>query len=120
LAEWARAFAFPAHFGRNWDAFNEYLTDLDWLPAQCYVAIVSDASDVLPHDDASFATFVELLNFAVTEWATPQQGEWTRRAIAFRVLFHTMAEHEGRVRTRLQHAGVDPITLSLRDALGSS
>ena len=83
LAEWARAFAFPPYFGHNWDAFEECLTDLDWLPAQCYIAIVSDTRDVLPQDDASFATFVELLGHVATEWATPQQGERTHRQLRF-------------------------------------
>jgi hypothetical protein len=120
LAEWARAFAFPPYFGHNWDAFEECLTDLDWLPAQCYIAIVSDASDVLPQDDASFATFVELLGHVATEWATPQQGERTHPSIAFRVLFHTASAQQVRVRTRLRRIGVDPIDIPLRNSLGSS
>ena len=118
LAEWARAFAFPASFGHNWDAFRDGLTGLDWLPARCYIAIVSDTGDVLPHDDAAFATFIAVLEATAAHWATPRPGPGGRPSLAFRVLFHTIAEHEGRVRARLQHAGVDPVPL--RDALDSS
>jgi len=31
LARVAKAFKFPHAFGRNWDALNDYLTDLSWL-----------------------------------------------------------------------------------------
>ena len=120
LAEWARAFNFPEYFGHNWDAFNDCLTDLDWLPAECYIAIVSDSGDVLPDDDASFATFIKALWSAATTWATPETGDWARPAIAFRVLFHATAKHEERVRARLQRVGVDLRVLSARDMLDSS
>jgi hypothetical protein len=42
----AHAFALPAATGRNWDAIEEALADLEWLPARGYILIVSDA-DVL-------------------------------------------------------------------------
>jgi len=119
LGEWARAFAFPSYFGHNWDAFDECITDLDWLPAYCYIAIVSDASTVLPYDDAAFAIFIRVLRSAAIAWSTPQDGEWARPSIAFRVLFHTMMEQEIRVRARLQHTGVDPIVLPLPGASDS-
>ena len=32
LNEFARVLAFPPHFGRTWDALEDCLTDLDWLP----------------------------------------------------------------------------------------
>jgi len=114
LAEWAHAFGFPSYFGHNWDAFYECITDLEWLPAHCYIALVTDASAVLPHDEAGFVTFIEVLNSAATEWATPQEGEWARPAVAFRVLFRTDVAQEDHVCARLQYAGVDPSPMSFK------
>jgi len=37
---YAAALRFPKYFGRNWDAFEECLGDLSWLPAERPVVIV--------------------------------------------------------------------------------
>src|SRR5689334_22788168 len=47
LAEFARSLGFPADSGRNWDAFEELLASLDWLPAKGYLLIVTDADELL-------------------------------------------------------------------------
>src|SRR3954465_4610196 len=39
FTEIARELAFPGHFGRNWDAVYDCLTDLNWLPAEGYVLV---------------------------------------------------------------------------------
>jgi hypothetical protein len=40
LAVFAEKLRFPKYFGWNWDAFEECLKDLSWLPADQGVAIV--------------------------------------------------------------------------------
>ena len=39
FTEMSRVLHFPDYFGRNWDAVNDCLTDLSWLPAEGYVLI---------------------------------------------------------------------------------
>lgn len=45
--EFAAAWRFPYYFGENWDALDECLTDLEWLPAQSYLALVINAVHLL-------------------------------------------------------------------------
>src|SRR5262245_22968403 len=48
----ARALEFPAGSGRNWDALEELLIDLEWLPARGYVLVVTQADQVLADSPA--------------------------------------------------------------------
>ncbi len=87
LAEFAKAFDFPEYFGHNWDALEECLTDLEWLPAKGYVVLLSDAELVLTKAEADeWATLVEVLNDAGEAWGTGQAGLGTRRATPFHML----------------------------------
>src|SRR6266852_9437625 len=45
--EFAAALQFPSYFGENWDAFDECLTDLDWLPAEGYVLLITNSTHLL-------------------------------------------------------------------------
>lgn len=42
----ATALQFPAYFGRNWDALDECLRDMTWLPSKGYVLIVRDVGQL--------------------------------------------------------------------------
>jgi hypothetical protein len=86
LAEFARALKFPADSGRNWDAFEELLADLEWLPAKGYLVIVTDADELLAEDPDDYDTFIEITKDVAKEWATPRRGESARPAVPFHVL----------------------------------
>src|SRR5258708_36947570 len=45
--EFAAALQFPCYFGENWDAFDECLTDLTWLPAEAYVLLIVQSIQLL-------------------------------------------------------------------------
>lgn len=45
LREAAEAMNFPAYFGHNWDAFDECIRDLSWVPAQKYI-VIFDRPDI--------------------------------------------------------------------------
>ena len=51
LDEFSRVFSFPDYFGHNWDALEECLADLDWVPAKGYLVLVTDADQVLTKPD---------------------------------------------------------------------
>ncbi len=87
LTECARALDFPDYFGHNWDALEECLTDLEWLPAKGYILLITDAGCVLPNDEEEYETFLEILRDAGEAWGNGQAGMGARRATPFHVLF---------------------------------
>jgi len=56
---------FPEYFGRNWDALEECLRDLAWLPAGC---VVIDHEGLPPLDSQSLRTYLSILKGAVEKW----------------------------------------------------
>jgi Barstar (barnase inhibitor) len=87
LTECARALDFPDYFGHNWDALEECLADLEWLPAKGYILLLTDAAQVLPDDEDEYETFLEILSDAGEAWGNGQAGTGARRATPFHVLF---------------------------------
>jgi RNAse (barnase) inhibitor barstar len=83
FAELAKVMEFPDYFGHNWDALEECLADLEWLPAKGYVLVFTDAELILPDDEDEFATFVEVLNDAGEAWAAADSG---KRAKPFHIV----------------------------------
>ncbi len=76
LAEFARALSFPDYFGHNWDALEECLVDLDWLPARGYIIVVTEAEQVLTKldDEDDYETFIDILSEAGEAWSGKRSG----------------------------------------------
>lgn len=106
--EWAAALQFPYYFGENWDAFDECITDLEWLPARGYVFAITLTDLLLRDADEDLQVLVRLLEKASAEWATPQENdqESQRQAVPFHILFHCEPENEVITCNRLERAGV--------------
>jgi hypothetical protein len=94
--EFARVLAFPPHFGRNWDAFEDLLNDLEWLGATGYLIAVTEAQAVLGRREADYATFVAILEAAGREWAAPRTAGVPRPAIPFHALLTVTPRHLAR------------------------
>src|ERR1051326_1670912 len=45
--EMAAALQFPSYFGENWNALDECLNDLEWLPGDAYVLVFERSPEVL-------------------------------------------------------------------------
>ena len=85
LAECARAFEFPGGSGSNWDAFEEMLADLEWLPATGYLLIVTDADELLADHPDDYRTFIGIVEDVAREWATPRRGDPGHAGVPFHV-----------------------------------
>jgi hypothetical protein len=96
LDEFARALDFPAHFGRNWDAFEDCLNDLSWIEADGYLIVITDAHAVLARAPDEYATLVTILEAAGREWATPRTAGVPRAATPFHVLLAVTARNRAR------------------------
>jgi len=105
--EFAAALQFPYYFGENWDALDECITDLSWLPADAYILLITDAQSVLSEEDESqLNTLVAVLQGAGDEWGRPVETSepWARPAVAFHVLFQCDEAHRQAVMSRLEAA----------------
>jgi hypothetical protein len=68
LDEAARAMRFPPYFGRNWDAFEECITDLSWAEAPGYVLIYDHASILVAQHPEAWNVAYAIMADAVQTW----------------------------------------------------
>ena len=75
----SQALQFPEWFGYNWDAFNDCLRDLEWLPGKGYVLIL--------HDSKSFWTqATDVAGNLVETWLFCTEY-WQERKVPFHLIF---------------------------------
>jgi RNAse (barnase) inhibitor barstar len=65
----AVAMKFPDHFGGNWDAFYDCLTDLEWMDAPGYVIYFDHTDAFEQHHESQLETVIELFQDAADYWA---------------------------------------------------
>lgn len=111
FTEFARALGFPDYFGHNWDAMEECLADLEWLPAKGYVLLITDAHAVLPGDEDEYETVLEILSDAGEAWSKGQAGGGGN-AIAFHTLFAVSEQEE----SKKKHWGLEPAPAAERSS----
>lgn len=63
----AAAMSFPSYFGNNWDAFEECVTDLEWIAAQPRVLIYDHVSTFFEQNSKEWKTASGILAEAVEE-----------------------------------------------------
>lgn len=64
----ATALDLPEHFGRNWDALEECLLELDGIEAKGYVLLYDHIDGLLAAHPDQFTTLLEVLRDAVESW----------------------------------------------------
>lgn len=68
LDSFATALSFPDYFGKNWDAFNDCITDMMWLPAPGYVLLYDNVSHFAVSQPKDWSTARSLLTQAASYW----------------------------------------------------
>ncbi len=112
--EFAQRLDFPDYFGHNWDALEECLADLEWLPSKGYVLLITDAEAVIPNDEEEYETFLEILNDAGEAWSKGQTA--SGQSAPFHVFF-AVSEQKKLQRT---HWGLEEIFPTARDTHGKT
>jgi hypothetical protein len=75
----APAMKFPDYFGNNWDALDECLGDMNWMPASGYLLILYDATKGWSDNPYVLGRFV-------TIWLEAAKY-WTGRQTPFHLVF---------------------------------
>jgi RNAse (barnase) inhibitor barstar len=104
--EFSRALDFPDYFGHNWDALEECLADLEWIPAKGYVLLVTEAQAVIPEDEEDYETLLEVLSDAGEAWSKGQTADGRRAP--FHVLF-AVSQHE---KNKRKHWGLKELPVN--------
>jgi len=112
--EFAQALDFPDYFGHNWDALEECLADLEWLPAKGYILLITDAEAVLPQDEEEYETFLEILDDAGEAWS---KGQTVNGQSAPFHVFFAVAEHK---KSQRSHWGLEEILPTTRETHGTT
>jgi hypothetical protein len=108
--EFSSQLDFPSYFGRNWDALDECLADLNWLPGSAYVLLIEHARYTLDNEPPSqLETFFRIIECVAKEWATPVNNYefWDRPEIAFHLVLHEVPDHFPALTVLLQKSGIN-------------
>ena len=79
LALVAKAMQFPLYFGQNWDALDECLADMTWLPAKGYVLLLDQA-------DALWQCATHTAGRLVESWLVSAEL-WAEENVPFHLVF---------------------------------
>lgn len=112
--EFAQVLDFPDYFGHNWDALEECLADLEWLPAKGYVLLITDAEAVIPQDEEEYETFLEILDDAGEAWSKGQTANG--QSAPFHVFFMVTEEKKA----QRPHWGLEEILPTACEAHGAT
>jgi RNAse (barnase) inhibitor barstar len=99
--ECGAALQFPEYFGENWDALLECLTDLEWLPGDAYLLLVTDSHLLLAREPVGqLAALLEVLQNAAQDWARAEDSQGTPRP--FHIVFQCAPDGAAALEARIR------------------
>lgn len=101
--ECGAAMQFPDYFGENWDALLDCLTDLEWLPGDAYLLVVTQGDLVLDREADQLRALLEVWENAAEEWAKAQDSQGVPRP--FHIVFQCAPDREAPLRARVHNTG---------------
>jgi RNAse (barnase) inhibitor barstar len=75
----SQVMAFPAYFGRNWDALEECINDLSWWDSQGFILLFANTDKFINSSPGDFDKFVRI--------AADASESWGAEGIPFHVIF---------------------------------
>jgi len=97
IQEIAAALQFPYYFGGNWNALDECIKDLEWLPSKVFILGITRSELVLSQgsDDDQLA-FGRLLRETCEIWSAPydEDKEWGRPGRPFHIVMQCQDEEQ--------------------------
>jgi hypothetical protein len=99
---------FPLYFGENWNAFNDCITDLDWLVSDAYILLIS-SPELLLHEAEreDLAILLRSLARANESWVLPPDSALRdRHPTGFHVVFQGL-DRAGRIARILAELDMD-------------
>ena len=89
--ELAAVFQFPDYFGKNYNALDECITDLEWLPAEGYLFMVKNSAHLMIEESGDdLRVLLRILDEAGKEWADPYIEWWAEKREG--LPFHTILQ----------------------------
>jgi RNAse (barnase) inhibitor barstar len=102
--EFGAALQFPWYYGENWAALDECINDLDWIRAEVYILVVTDAQEILAKESREqFCSLINLLGEAAREWNSPPDDE-CRQPVPFHIILQCTETDKEEVIANLQAA----------------
>lgn len=90
LRELALLLSFPDYFDPNWDALEECLQDLEWLPFQGLLLVIEHAGHVLPEEPNERRTWLSILRATGRHWAAQRPRRSFRTILSVQGGAHTL------------------------------
>jgi RNAse (barnase) inhibitor barstar len=101
--ECGAALQLPDYFGENWDALFECLTDLEWLPGDAYLLLVTDGDLALDREPGQLGPLLEVFEKAADNWAHAEDSQGMPRP--FHIVFQCASDRAAALEARVRNTG---------------
>jgi RNAse (barnase) inhibitor barstar len=104
--EFAAALQFPYYFGENWDALEECVCDLEWLPNDPCLLFFTDANRLLVREPGEkLALLLDVLESAAKSWALDESPSREQLGRPFHAVYQCSADDEAAFVARVDACG---------------